>query len=125
MSDIQKLHAEMQQLNKRKEQRQKQADDDDIRRNAIKMEVAKAALRAVIGRPMAMKAQDSIFHGCHPAIRGKLGTLKKVNRTRCDIDFDGESWACEIKHVLIIGDEPYAIACKAAGLNPDGGYPNG
>ncbi len=124
MSDIQKLHAEMKQLNRRKEQRQKQADDDDKRREAIKMEVAKTALRAVIGIPLIVKMRDSIFHGCHPAIRGKLGTLKKVNRTLCDLDFEGESWRCDIKHILIVDDEHYAIACKAAGLNPDGGYPN-
>ena len=101
-----------------------QAEADDKAREALKIEIYKVALRTALGIPGAVAIGDSIFRPCHPAVRGKLGTLVSVNRTRCTIEIDGEQWAVQVKDAHITGEPFFSIACKAAGLNPDGGIPD-
>ena len=124
MSDINKLHADLKELNRRKEQRQREAEADDKARKVLKVELYKVALRTVLGIPGAVKVGDSIFRPCHPAVRGKYGTLVNVNRTRCTIEIDGQQWDVHVSDAVFSGEPFFSIACKAAGLNPDGGLPD-
>jgi hypothetical protein len=124
MSDANKFHAELTELNRRKEQRQRDTEADSKTREAIKVEIYKVALKTAVGVPGAVAVRDSFFRPCHPAVRGKYGTLEKVNRTRCTIDIDGEKWDIPVKDIVFKDDSLFSIACKAAGLNPDGGIPD-
>ena len=124
MSDANKFHAELTELNRRKEQRQREAEADEKARQTLKVEIYKVALKTAVGVPGAVAVSDSFFRPCHPAVRGKYGTLEKVNRTRCTIDIDGEKWDIPVKDIVFKDDSHFSIACKAAGLNPDGGIPD-
>jgi hypothetical protein len=124
MSDINKLHAELTELNRRKEQRQRETEADEKARQGLKVEIYKVALRTALGIPGVVEIGDSIFRPCHPAVRGKRGTLVNVNRTRCTIEIDGQQWDVHVKDAHITGEPHFSIACKAAGLNPDGGIPD-
>lgn len=124
MSDINKLHAELKKLEQRDKQRQQQAEADNKARQTLKLEIYKVALRTALGIPGVVEIGDSIFRPCHPAVRGKRGTLVNVNRTRCTIEIDGEQWDVHVKDAHITGEPHFSIACKAAGLTPDGKVPN-
>ena len=124
MSNAHKLHAELNELNRRSEQRQKETEADKKAGEALKIEIYKVALRTALGVPGAVAFKDTLFRPCPSEVRGKNGTMDKVNRTRCTIDFDGVKWDVLVKDIIFNDPSLYSIACKAAGLNPDGGIPD-
>jgi hypothetical protein len=120
MNAIQKLEAELTLLNQRhqlnEEEHQRRCKQFHARQKALRKRGSallathrRLALSAVLERPGAVRVRYPYppSNPCHK-LNDRFGTLIEVRRTRCRVDFDGESWTFPLEYITIVeSQEPH------------------